>query len=215
MPNAFDAFVNALRSLGEAFVERLPYLSVGLVVLLVLGLLGRLAQSIIRRLGSRTEGIGEPEPQASLPDGDPTVLWAPQMGYLEHLEDERLLDLAQRHRLVIKILVRPGDFLSPKRKTAEVWGDLNPEIEKELALGFVIGPRRTASQDPEFSFHQLTEVAVRALSPSINDPYTATSCVKRLVASLSILADRHPPESVRRDRARKALLIAPLSPSAT
>ncbi|MBK6929297.1 MAG: DUF2254 domain-containing protein [Comamonadaceae bacterium] len=50
----------------------------------------------------------------------------------------------------------------------------------QLNDAFVLGNQRTATQDVEFSFHQLVEIAMRALSPGINDPFTAIACVDRL-----------------------------------
>jgi uncharacterized membrane protein len=61
-------------------------------------------------------------------------------------------------------------------------------LVNQLNDAFVFGNQRTASQDVEFSFLQMVEIAVRALSPGINDPFTAIACVDRLGSALCRLA---------------------------
>jgi uncharacterized membrane protein len=63
-------------------------------------------------------------------------------------------------------------------------------------------------QDVEFSVEQLVEVAVRALSPGINDPFTAINCIDRIAAALCLLAQRSFPSAFRYDEQRKLRVIA-------
>lgn len=64
---------------------------------------------------------------------------------------------------------------------------------------FVIGSTKTAQQDLEFSIHQMVEIAARALSPGVNDPYTAIACVDNLASTMAYLAQAEFPSRYRYD----------------
>ncbi len=84
----------------------------------------------------------------------------------------------------------------------------NPADEAELPAAFVLGNQRTATEDIEFSFLQLVEIAVRALSPGINDPFTAIACIDRLGSALCRLAGRDMPSPFRFDDLGQLRLVA-------
>jgi len=73
---------------------------------------------------------------------------------------------------------------------------------------FIVGSRRTPRQDVECAVNELVEVAVRALSPGINDPFTAMNCIDRLGASLGRLADREAPSPYLCDEEGRLRVIA-------
>ena len=74
---------------------------------------------------------------------------------------------------------------------------------------FVLGHQRTSDQDIEFGVNQLVETAVRALSPGLNDPFTAITCVDQLGSALCRLASRDMPSPYRHDRENQLRVIAP------
>jgi uncharacterized membrane protein len=111
-------------------------------------------------------------------------------GYLQHLDRDGLADWAARNGTAIRLLVRPGDYVFPGAPIAAMTRAVEgaaAAIGNATALG---GDRATAA-DLEFAIRQLVEVAVRALSPGINDPHTAMSVVDRLGAALCEAAPRH------------------------
>jgi uncharacterized membrane protein len=65
----------------------------------------------------------------------------------------------------------------------------------------ILGPKRTAAQDLEFSVTQLVEVAARALSPGVNDFYSAIACVDHLTAALALALEKVLPSNLRHDAA--------------
>jgi uncharacterized membrane protein len=65
----------------------------------------------------------------------------------------------------------------------------------ELTGAFDIGPMRTLQQDVEFGVIQIVDIALRAISPAVNDPSTAISCIDQLSRILIRWVDRFPPES--------------------
>jgi uncharacterized membrane protein len=88
-------------------------------------------------------------------------------------------------------------------------GDRVTEIlAGKLNAAFVLGNQRSAAQDVEFSLQQLVEIAVRALSPGINDPFTAVACVDRLESALCNLARREIPSPYRFDAHGQLRLVA-------
>ena len=96
---------------------------------------------------------------------------------------------------MLSVEQRPGKFFFEGGDLARAWpGDrVDDELADAIRGAFYFGPRRTLTQDVEFAIDQLVEVAVRALSPGVNDPFTAINCVDRLGAALCSLADEgHP-----------------------
>jgi uncharacterized membrane protein len=124
------------------------------------------------------------------PRPPPPAFWArascvadARRGYLQHLDEERLADWAVRHNTAIRLLVRPGDYVFPGAAIAL----LTTPVEGAAAAirdATALGGHRVSASDLEFAIRQLVEVAVRALSPGINDPYSAISILDRLGAAL-------------------------------
>ncbi|MFG0291221.1 MAG: DUF2254 domain-containing protein [Rhodopirellula sp. JB044] len=131
-------------------------------------------------------------------------------GYLEYIDGDGLLDLASRHDLVLHVQVSPGDFVTSKTVLllASPKEHLSDEAVEGLSAMFVCGTQRTATQDLRFLVNQLVEVAMRALSPGVNDPFTAISCMDWLQSALETLADRELPSPHRYDDDQKLRLIA-------
>ena len=75
---------------------------------------------------------------------------------------------------------------------------------------FALGNQRTPVQDIEFAVNQLVEIAVRALSPGVNDPFTAMTCVDHLGSALCRLAQRDVPSPYRHDTQDRLRVITPV-----
>jgi uncharacterized membrane protein len=136
----------------------------------------------------------DPGPIGPAPEGQ--AVTAREGGYLRALGEEELADWASEHDATLDLLVRPGDYVFTGAAVAKV---SPPALAKE-AVGRVhdamsLGDRRAAAQDLEFAVRQLAEVAVRALSPGINDPFTAMAVLDRFGDVLCGMTDRHLPGS--------------------
>lgn len=135
------------------------------------------------------------ERPSSLPSSPPDRLTPAEevraggSGYLQALDVGALLGLASRHGAVIRLTVRPGDFVFPGMVVAHT----APAALEGVRDALVTGPRRTSSQDVEFAAQQLVEMAVRALSPGINDPFTAVAVLDHLGAALCRVSKRELP----------------------
>lgn len=112
----------------------------------------------------------------------PSAFWGgaapvsdPRRGYLQHLDPEGLADWAARNDTAVRLLIRPGDYVFPGAPIALVTRSAEGAVEA-IRDATALGPQRVGAEDLEFAIRQLVEVAVRALSPGINDPHTARAC---------------------------------------
>jgi uncharacterized membrane protein len=137
------------------------------------------------------------------------VVAAGRSGYLQAVDGAGLLALARDADSTIELLVRPGDSVIEGGAVARVYleGSLPEELAARIVDALVIGPQRTATQDIEYAIDQLAEVAMRALSPGINDPFTAINCIDRMGHALAALARRPLPSAERRDDDGKIRLV--------
>ena len=163
-----------------------------------------------------TAGSETPEAQAEsgLPASfasEARPLRARKDGYLQFIDADALMDLACEADLLLQLERRPGHYLAKGQAMVMVWPwvRVTENMKAKINSAFVLGDQRTASQDIEFSFHQLVEIAVRALSPGINDPFTAIACVDRLQSALCHLARRDMPSALRFDPHGRLRLVAP------
>ncbi|HTZ08459.1 MAG TPA: DUF2254 family protein, partial [Acidimicrobiales bacterium] len=129
-------------------------------------------------------------------------------GYLQFVGYAQLVTIAQRLDAVVRLNHRPGHFLVEGRPLATVWpGGAAPQVAAALAEAHVTGPHRTLMQDPVFAIDQLAEIAIRALSPAVNDTFTALTCIDWLSAGLSRVSSRPLVEGVYRDSLGAVRLI--------
>jgi len=124
-----------------------------------------------------------------------------QTGYLQLVDDEALLSVARRHDLVLRLQYQPGDFVHVGRTLIEAWPpeSCDDAAAETIRAAFAVGSRRTALQDLRFLIDELVEIAARALSPGVNDPFTAVTCLDWLGAALSDIAGRQLPSHLRLD----------------
>lgn len=130
--------------------------------------------------------------EVNRPSGPSAVLLARRSGYIQTVDLERLVEIASTHDLVFSLDRRPGDFIIEGTEIMQIWPfeKVTTAVQDQLWRRFHIGRRRTPSQDIEFAVYQLAEVAVRTLSPAMNDPFTAMSCIDWLSAALEEIYQR-------------------------
>lgn len=132
-------------------------------------------------------------------------------GYLQHLDGDGLLSFASEHDLLLFVARTPGDFVIARRPLVYAWPAtaLNQAGSDEIRRCFAFGDQRTQAQDLMFLTQELVEIAVRALSPGVNDPFTAINCMNWLASALSALAVRTPPSAYRYDDDGQLRVIYP------
>ena len=134
-----------------------------------------------------------------------TAVSAEQTGYLQHLNGSGLFELAKAHELQLFVVVRPGQFVLKRRPLLYVWPpiSLTQAVAEKIHGCFAYGNQRTQAQDMMFLVQELVEIAARALSPGINDPFTAINCMNWLGSGLANFALRQPPAVKRYDTSGK------------
>ena len=227
--------LRTVRSVDES--RFVPYISVTVGMLLAILSLGvliyfihhvagsiqadNLAASVARELRESIDRlfpqeIGEPiEPQDfadQIPsdfDDQARAVEAPHGGYVQSIDSETLMNLACEHDFLVRLKRRPGEFVACGNSLLEVWppDKCDQALAEKLDKIFVIGSHRSATQDAEYSVDQLVEVACRALSPGINDPRTAITCIDWLGEAVGQLAEREMPAHFRRDEGGKLRVI--------
>jgi uncharacterized membrane protein len=129
-------------------------------------------------------------------------------GYLQFVGYAQLVEIAVRTDSVIRLHHRPGHFIATGQTLATVWpGGAGGQVALALSKAHVSGPHRTLMQDPVFAIDQLVEIAIRALSPAVNDTFTALTCIDWLSAGLSQVSSRPLVEGIYRDRFGRVRLI--------
>ncbi|MBN1320896.1 MAG: DUF2254 domain-containing protein [Thermoleophilia bacterium] len=150
-----------------------------------------------------------------LPEGFPSGardVFARQSGYIQAIDHGRLAKVAAEHQLVLRLDYRPGAFITEEGVLLESWPDreLDEDVLKSIHECFAIGPHRPLSQDVESAIEQLVELALRALSPGINDPDTAILCIDQLTDALARAADRDIPPALLPPEGDVCLVTYPL-----
>jgi uncharacterized membrane protein len=156
----------------------------------------------------RERGLSHAELLARMETGG-TIVRTSASGYLQYLRHDRLIRVAREANAVIHLLYRPGHFLVQGRPLAIVWPpEAAPHVAANLRRGQVTGPYRTLSQDISFGIDQLVEIAIRALSPAVNDTFTAMTCIDWLGDCLCRITIGWHPQRIHRDRDGYIRLIA-------
>lgn len=122
-----------------------------------------------------------------------------EIGYVQHVDMERLQAYAEQHDCRVVVAALPGTFLAPGVPLAFVEGEVAAAPE-DISQAFRIGGERVYDDDPRFGLIALSEIASRALSPAVNDPGTAIDVIGTLVRLLSALAEPRPADEPTYDR---------------
>lgn len=129
-----------------------------------------------------------------------TAIAAPRSGYLQFVAYDVLVSIAADSQAVIQLHHRPGHFVVEGLPLATVWpADSARAVMSALERNHFTGPHRTLAQDLAFAIDQLVEIAIRALSPAVNDTFTAITCVDWLSDGLCKITANWNPRLVHRD----------------
>jgi len=186
----------------------------------IAGIAADLSRAIDAEFPERQTRGGGAVPGPEAPDGPPVEelvaqirdrgvpVPATESGYLQFVGFAELAAIAEDAGAVVLLAHRPGHFVIAGRPFATVYppqaaGTVAAALEKAHATG----PHRTLSQDPVFAIDQLVEIAIRALSPAVNDTFTALTCIDWLCDGLCKLSGRRLSEGVYRDRLGRVRLI--------
>lgn len=173
--------------------------------------------AIDRHLPEQQEhGTGEPglnDVRAALPEGFDRDGWpiaADKSGYLQAIDYAGLMRTAVENDCILSLHTRPGTFIAAGEDLVTVWPreHWDEKLTARVNGSFLQGRQRTDEQDMEYSIHQLVEVALRALSPGINDPFTAMTCINWLSAAVGRIAQRKFPSAFSYDDKENLRLVS-------
>ena len=123
-------------------------------------------------------------------------------GYVQTLGFSSLYELAQGSNAAIYVLVRPGDYCLNNQVLALYAHDeeMSSNMADRIRGQILLGNNRTPIQDLAYAIDQLQEIALRALSPGINDPFTAINAIDRMASGLVELCQRKAQREVITDK---------------
>ncbi len=132
-------------------------------------------------------------------------------GYLLRFDTDAMCRLAREHDMVLRVEARPGAFVLAGHPLLTAISCSNADVDDETLSQFrkqlSVGSRRTPQSSIEFDLKALVEVALRALSPGINDPYTAAACIDRLADGMRVMMTRETEQRVTRDEDGEVRII--------
>src|SRR6202050_3089629 len=163
---------------------------------------------IVDRIARETELVIEelmPHPRgpfplpvrSEAPPVDDGAILSRQSGYIRYVDINHLIDLAKACHIAVHLERRVGQFVPAGVPLARVSRPerVSADSVLDLTAAFDIGPTRTMQQDVEFGIIQIVDIALRAMSPAVNDPSTAISCVDQLSRIVILWTSRIPPPS--------------------
>ena len=160
------------------------------------------------------ESIGTGKCDPGVPDATRELTIANELsGYVQDIDESQLLSLAKSQDSWIRLVVQPGDYVLSGQAIAIIGftgehrgkepddstSKDDDECRKLLRASLAIGVTRTPTQDLRFLINQLVEIAIRALSPGVNDPFTAMQCIDHLADAAVTLSTRSLPSRFRGD----------------
>jgi uncharacterized membrane protein len=179
------------------------------------------AASILERIGHETtesvdahfaDPIGHTAADGLVPPSSDAP-WRPvpsrHTGYIQSIDESGMLHLARKLDVVVRMEHGVGEFVIKKLPLVSVLGDADDdECRDGFNRLFTVAAYRTVFQDVEFGIRQMVDIALKALSPSMNDTTTAVNCVDHISAALARLGDRRVEEPRRADEDGTLRIVA-------
>lgn len=214
---------NSVPNLAVTVGTALVFLSVGTLLFFVHHLARSIiADSVISRVGAQLDANIDrllPKDRSKRPDSapGPKKSGAPIPltvgGYVQGIDFGAIVKAAAKAEALVTLDIRAGQHAVPGHVFAYVTPKkaADDDLCRAVQGAVIVGSERTAVQDLEYSIHQLVEVALRALSPGINDPYTAIAAVDRLTLSMRKMMEHALAQQAWYDKDDKLRLVAPVS----
>jgi uncharacterized membrane protein len=161
---------------------------------------------------SRTPSPGPAETAIQEPDPRTTrqvVAWPERLAVLQVIDAQSLAEHARRAGAEIEFRVRPGDTLVEGDVMAVVHGG-DDDLDDVVLAATRTGQERTFEQDPLLALRVLADIALRGLSPAVNDPTTAVEALGAIDSLLRPLAERDLHVGVVRDAEGRTRVLAPM-----
>ncbi|WP_411137854.1 DUF2254 domain-containing protein [Streptomyces sp. C10] len=184
----------------------IAYVSATLRLMQVGPVVDRITRETLRMLARQGTGGEGAEYGASLAPETGRVAHAGRAGVVLDVHVARLVRVARRQGVVLRLIPRIGDFVLPGTPVLAVHGGTTPP-RWALRRTVSVGVERTFHQDLGLGLRQLSDIALRALSPAVNDPTTAVQCLDRIVQILAAVVRRPLGAVHHRDRRGAVRLV--------
>ncbi len=137
----------------------------------------------------------------------PVTVRSTRSGYLQNVDIPDLIQIAIHDDFIIKLERDIGEYVDEGTVIFSYWPSANKVDQTKLLNSLSLGTERTTDQDIEYGIQKLVEIALRAISPGINDPNTAINCINRLGRVLSRLGQKHIPQPLYHDNQKNLRVI--------
>ena len=137
-----------------------------------------------------------------------------KQGYVQAVDYDGLMEVAEESDLILRLGYRPGEYVIEGTPLLYAWPAERcggKEFVERVNAAFICGRNATTEQDLEQALRQMVEVAVRALSPGINDPFTAINCIDALGSAVCRVAQRGLPGPLRYDGRGRLRIVTPVT----
>ncbi len=161
--------------------------------------LGAVLAQVTERGRQVLEGVYADEPPRAagagsvaraLPDGRRDVVWTRRPGIIQDIDVPKIIAAARSADAAVEIVVPIGEMVHARAPVAIVHGSADPSLDLVVLQAIRTGDERTFEQDPALAFRVLVDIALRALSPAINDPTTAVQALDCEEGLLRLLIGR-------------------------
>jgi uncharacterized membrane protein len=204
------AVVFALIAVG-ALIYYVHHIAVSMQVTEITRRIGDELQHAIERLypdriGSAAD-VGGSQSLRAGPDAE--QVRASASGYVRDVDEHALFRIAGGRQTTVWLEARPGDFVAKGDVIAAFYppsGDPR-DLADSIREAYEIGSERSLKRDAGFAVQQLVEIALRALSPGVNEPFTAVTAIDWLRGSLAALAERRIPSATRTDDSGRVCIV--------
>jgi uncharacterized membrane protein len=202
-------FALLLASVGMfiALIHRISVLQVNRMLVFT-GDQGRKVISTIYPTFSSTVSVNGPDDFAALPRTQ-TLIHHGGPRSIQAIDVAALVNLAKASAGMIEVLAAVGDTVVELTPLLHVWGARESIPNEKLSKGIELGSQRTFEQDPKYAIRLLVDIAIKALSPAINDPTTAVQALDQIEDLLLRLGQRNLEIGRFRDGDGKLRLVVP------
>ncbi len=170
---------------------------------------------VLVRIPYDAQGASTPTVPIELPDFDHEghAVSSSHEGYVQAVDFDHLIRRAARSDVVIRLSYRPGNYVISGSTLARVWpaDRCDADLSRAICQSFICGVESTAEQDVEYALRQIVEVAVRALSTGVNDPFTAVNCVDVIGSAVCHIARCGLPGRLHFDEAGRLRIVSPVT----
>jgi uncharacterized membrane protein len=138
-----------------------------------------------------------------------TIVLSPRFGYIRVLDAGRLIELAKTHDCILQLKSDIGDFLTIHTPLLFIYSSkpVSQELIEQCQKTYALGNKRNQEQDLDFLVNELIEIIARALSPGVNDPFTAINAFDWLYLFLNKIANSAQPRRARKDTEGQVRLL--------